>query len=237
MENNTNDNNNNNNDKHRNIDFNLIIRQMNYDEIPLAAELFSRFGLYDSVGILQAYYESDPEGFFAAIDQDRMKLIGSCAAPMTTHQTSFIGLYVVDPEYQSLGIGVKLFNRCLEKVGDGNCGLSAVPSKFKVYKDRAGFKVVEGRSLVIYEGSPYKVNTLKCAKHLPSNYRLVRLTSVEYDESLVKKIIEFDQTVHLDNRSKLLQKMFAQPGTITIAIIDDNEDKVVGYGCIQLDIS
>lgn len=227
------------NGRHSDLDFKLTIRSMQFDEIEPAVMIFSRADLNDSLNVVQSYYESDPSGFFVAIDEDSDKVIGACAAPMTTHHTRFLGLYCVEPQFQGLGIGMKLFSKCMEQVGDDNCGLCAVPSKFKIYKDRAGFRQQEGRSMVIIEGKSPNIQSLRTAEKLDQRYRLIKLMADNIDryESLIEKIIEFDETVQLDNRSKLLRHMFVKTTTITLAVLDTmtNDNKIVGYGCIQLD--
>ena len=213
-----------------------IIRQMKYEEVEDSVKLFAKVGLYDSVSTIQAYYETDPKGFVVAVDEESDKIVGCCASPVTTHDTAFVGLYAVDPSYQKLGLGVKMFNKCMDNVGDRNCGLSAVPSKFSVYKDRAGFKVVEGRSMVVIQGKPLGISKLRSTNKLKSNYHLAKVTGAEHHEDLIKSIIVFDKTVHLDNREKLLRLTFAKPDTTTLAIVDSTCGKIVGYGCIRLDV-
>lgn len=51
-------------------------------------------------------------------------------------KTAFIGLYAVRPKYQGLGIGMKLWNKMLEHVGDRNAGLHAVPKHRKTYQEK-----------------------------------------------------------------------------------------------------
>lgn len=215
-----------------------VIRQMKYDEVEPAVRLFGNAGLYDAISTIQAYYECDPAGFVVAYDEENDEVIGSCAAPLTTHNTCFLGLYVVHPKFQKRGLGVQMFKKCLEKVGeDNNCGLSAVPSKFEIYKDRAGFQVAEGRSIVIAEGRPHGISQLKSANQLKPCYHLAKVTSADYHDDLIKHIIMFDKTVHLDNREKLLRLQFSKPDVTTLAVVDSTCAKVLGYGCIRLDPS
>ncbi|KAF7489054.1 hypothetical protein SSS_05429 [Sarcoptes scabiei] len=222
----------------KDLDFRLEIRRMNFDEIEQAAKIFSSVDLNDSMSTLETYYESDPNSFTVALDKDSDKVIGSCASPLTTHQTHFLGLYVVEPRYQGLGIGVQMFQRCLNIVGERNCGLNAVPSKLKIYRERAGFELMEGRAMVIVEGHPNDLSILKGSEHLDSRYRCVRFQDLDHSEDLFRKIIEFDKTVHLDDRTKLLRSMLIRPDTITMTVIDtlDDSKPVVGYGSIHIDI-
>lgn len=222
----------------RKMDFTLSIRPMAFDEISESVQLFSDAGLHDSPSTVEAFYQVDPEAFLVAVNEDKNQVIGCCAAPVTTHQSGFLGLYVVDKRYQRLGIGPQLFNRALDHVGERNCGLGAVPSKFDIYKNRAGFGVEEGCAMVITEGVPRGVEKLMTLDRMSSSkWRLRKLISVEYDEDLVKAIVAFDETVHLDNRDRLLRLCLAKEDTVTYAVLDGDSGQVVGYGCIRPDSS
>ncbi|OTF77625.1 GNAT-like acetyltransferase domain containing protein, partial [Euroglyphus maynei] len=97
--------NNDNNHRNSDLDFKLTIRHMKLDEIEPSVMIFSRADLNDSLNVVESFYESDPSGFFVAVDEDSDQVIGACAAPMTTHQTRFLGLYCVEPKFQGYGIG------------------------------------------------------------------------------------------------------------------------------------
>ncbi|KAI2805002.1 hypothetical protein BLOT_003991 [Blomia tropicalis] len=218
------------------IDFQLSVRQMKPDEVAESVQMFSEAGLHDSPSTVEAFYQYDPKRFIVAVDEDKNQIVGCCAAPVTTHDTAFLGLYVVDKCYQRLGIGVKVFKQCISAVGDRNCGLGAVPAKFDIYKNRAGFNVEEGSSLVITQGIPKGIERLKTLDKLNNpKLQLRKLISVEYDEDLVQKIIAFDEQVHLDNRDKLLRYCLAKEDTVTYAVIDSDSNQVIGYGCIRPD--
>ena len=219
--------------------FALSIRRMEPDDIAESIQMFSDANLHESPSTVEAFYEYDSERFIVAVNEDKNQIIGCCAAPITTHDSGFLGLYVVDKRYQRLGIGVKVFNQCLKMVGDRNCGLVAVPDKFNIYKHRAGFKIQEGSALLIAEGEPHGVGLLKTLDKLHNpGLRLRKLISVEYDEDLVKAIVSFDEKVHCDNRDKLLRLCLAKEDTVTYAVLDSNSnDEVVGYGCIRPDSS
>ena len=219
-------------------DFKLSIRPMQFDEIAESVQMFSDAGLHDSPSTVEAFYQYDPEAFIVAMNEDKNQIIACCAAPVTTHESAFLGLYVVDKRYQKLGIGVQVFNRALDHVGERNCGLGAVKSKFDIYKNKAGFKVEEECSMVITEGVPRGIEKLITLDKINnSKLKLRKLISVEYDEDLVRAIVAFDEKVHLDNRDKLLRLCLAKDDTVTYAVLDEDTKQVVGYGCIRPDSS
>lgn len=213
----------------------VLVREMKFEEVADTVRLFSAQGLHDSVSVVQSYYESDPASFAVAIDIVNKRVIGGCGAPRTTHNTSFLGCYVVESGFQGFGIGKSMFQKCLKNVGDRNCGLSAVPEKFGIYKDKAGFKVEEGVSMVIFQGIP-KMDSIKTADKLDSKY-IIEKINLDSNKELIKNLINFDATVHLDNRDKLLRLEISKKDTITLVVREKNTNNVVGYGCVRPDYS
>lgn len=49
---------------------------------------------------------------------------------------AFIGLYAVRPPLQGNGIGMNMWTKMMEHIGDGNAGLYAVPKHLKTYRDK-----------------------------------------------------------------------------------------------------
>jgi len=49
---------------------------------------------------------------------------------------AFIGLYAVQSGYQGLGIGLKLFTKVMDHVGDSNVGLYSLPKHIPTYRDK-----------------------------------------------------------------------------------------------------
>jgi len=150
---------------------------------------------------------------------------------VTTYSSGFLGLYGVKKEYQNRGIGKKLFNLCLKHIGNRNCGLNAVPDKLSMYQNKAGFKISEGRAMVVFEGIPKNLDNLNTA--LNGNLKIKELK--HDNQSLLSKIIRYDTKVHNESREKLLTLTLNKEDYYTIVIIDENNDQVFGYGCIRPD--
>lgn len=214
---------------------------MYYDELEFVLRLFAQYELYDSLDIVRPFYELDSGGFVVAVHQPETgeeRIVGACAAPMTTHKTAFLGVYVVDERFQGLGIGKRLFAKCVDPNGSArvNCGLCAVPEKFRIYRDKAHFTVEEGVSIVVYEGKPRHLKKWMQNVSEDNEIHLERLVYDDPNEGLIRKIIDFDTTVHLDIRDRLLRKTFCKDGVITTAAIDSNTGEVIGYGCCSSNI-
>jgi hypothetical protein len=156
-------------------------------------------------------------------------VIGVCGSPVTTHSSGFLGLYGVEKSYQNRGIGKKLFNLCLKHIGNRNCGLNAVPENLSMYQNKAGFAIVEGRAMVVFDGIPKNLDKLNMT--LDNNLRVNELK--RGNNGLLSKIISYDAKVHNDNRQKLLTLALNKEDIYTIAITNESNNQLLGYGCIK----
>jgi ribosomal protein S18 acetylase RimI-like enzyme len=148
-----------------------------------------------------------------------------CAGVFVNPDTAFIGLYAVSPKYQKLGIGIRMWRQIMTHIGDRNAGLYAVPEHLVMYRDRAGFTHEDNKLLYIYESDT--VRTVDLVK----NIRGTRIKRI--DVSLIPQIIEYDTQVHGYSRAKLLPHVFSEGDTISLAAIDEYDNKVVGYGSFR----
>ncbi|CAG2106228.1 unnamed protein product [Medioppia subpectinata] len=158
------------------------------------------------------------------------RIIGVCGAPVTTHNSGFVGLYGVESGFQNRGIGQKLFTLCLQHINDRNCGLHAVPEKLSMYERKAGFGVREGVSMVVCNNLPQNWQNL--SKTINDNTRVEELN--KENKHLLAKIIEYDSKVHKEKREKLLTSSLTKPDYTTFVAIDDMSGHLVGFGCIRL---
>ena len=111
-----------------------------------------------------------------------------CAGVFVNPETAFIGLYGVDPQYQKLGIGMSMWRKIMEHVGDRNAGLYAVPEHLAMYRDKAGFKWRDNKQLYIYESDT--VRTRDLVKSLDG----IHVDKI--DDSLLERVVQYDEHVH-----------------------------------------
>lgn len=62
------------------------------------------------------------------------EVVGSCAAIRQKEGLYFVGLYAVRTELQGQGIGMKMWDYAMKRVGDSNAGLNAVPKHLSTYR-------------------------------------------------------------------------------------------------------
>lgn len=61
-------------------------------------------------------------------------MVGSCAAIRQREDLYFVGLYAVRTELQGRGIGMKMWEYAMKRVGDSNAALNAVPKHLSTYR-------------------------------------------------------------------------------------------------------
>ncbi|XP_054166033.1 uncharacterized protein LOC128963543 [Oppia nitens] len=210
----------------------IEIRLMEKKHMKEALNCFSVFDLQESLSTLEAFYECDSKAFYVAINRKDNRVIGACGAPVTTHNSGFLGLYVVDSEFQNRGIGKQLFESCLQNIGNRNCGLHAVPEKLEMYRNKAGFRVSEGISMVVCSGIPMNWQSLR-----QNVDKEIKIEVFNRDNNeLLQKIIDYDSRVQMNgNREKLINLCLHNSGYTTFVAINDNTKQLNGFGCIRID--
>ncbi len=94
-----------------------------------------------------AFYQSDPEGFFAArIDGN---LVAAISVVNHSDQFAFLGLYICRPAYRGQGIGFALWQYAMQHAGPRTLGLDGVSDQQDNYC-RSGF--VHAGATLRFEG-------------------------------------------------------------------------------------
>lgn len=141
-----------------------------------------------------------------------------CASPLARPGTVFIGFYGVDPKYQGLGIGRKLWTKTLGRLDPSlNVGLYGVPEMVEKYRN-SGFVVEDSISLVVFENErPVNRNILKDLNNTELYFE-IRRGNIE--DNLITKIVEYDQTIHGHSRELLLNHYLnGDEAPITIVVL------------------
>lgn len=194
----------------------LIIRKMNREEVEFAIEMAAAEGWNPGIHDGELFYEADPEGFFIA--ELEGKPVGCASAVAYDNDFGFLGLYVVKPEFQKKGIGMRLTEKCLEHMGDRNIGLDGVVEneiKYqKIMKFRSSYSNLryEGRGGEIPDGLV--------------NDGLVNISKIPFE-----KLLEYDRRMFPAPRSGFLKKWVNQPDSYAFAALEAGDLK--GYGVIR----
>lgn len=80
----------------------------------------------------EAFFQADPNGFFVAVDQSDTPL-ASISVVNHSDAFSFLGLYIVRPEFRGQGIGFDLWRHALAHAGTRTVGLDGVEAQQQNY--------------------------------------------------------------------------------------------------------
>ncbi len=191
---------------------NLKIRKMSREEAEFAIEMATAEGWNPGIHDGELFYEADPEGFFIA-ELDG-KPVGCASAVAYSNDFGFFGLYVVKPEFQKKGVGMKLTEKCLEHLGDRNIGLDGVVENERKYHKVMKFK--SSYSNLRYEGQG--------GGETPDG--LVKISEVPFE-----KLLEYDRRMFPAPRPSFLKKWVNQPDSYAFAVLETGDLK--GYGVIR----
>lgn len=217
------------------------IRPMRHEDIEKCLYIWSQVELTEAYQTVASALSADPLGFYVAElnnndntsdDQCTGEVVGMCAGPMTRADTAFMGFYAVEPKYQRLGIGRKLWEKTIGRLDSSiNVGLYGVPSMTEKYK-KSGFMIEDSTRMLIFESTiEQKLNVagLKNINEL-AGCRLEKIDA-KTQENVFRKLIDYDYSVQRFSREKLLRLyMRGDDVPLTVAIIKEQSRSRQGSG-------
>ena len=206
------------------------IRLMKREEIPDVLDLWRETGLSEGTHSVETWFEYDPEGFYVAVTDDGL-VIGVCAGILQHHDLAFIGMYAVKSTFQRRGIGRKIWNKVMERVGDRNAGVNPVPEMLENYRDRAGFPIQSDWLSVVCVAK--EVLTSEMISEIPGVD--VNVISSEDDET-THSAAEYDSQVFGFSRGRLIPILCREEDSITVIATKSHDNSVCGYGNIKKNI-
>ncbi|PRD33038.1 UNVERIFIED_CONTAM: hypothetical protein NCL1_18632 [Trichonephila clavipes] len=209
---------------------NYIIRPMKKEEIPAVLDLWRETGLSEGTYSLDTWFAHDPDGFYVAVTDDGT-VLGACAGILQNKDLAFIGLYVVQSVYQRRGIGKKIWNAVMERIGDRNAGVNPVPSQLSNYRDRSGFPVQT--SWCSIESVANEVNLSQMNADVPEVD--VQVLTLE-DNDVLNNVICYDADICGYSRGNLIPLLCEQKDSITMVATKTEDGEVCGYGNIKKNI-
>ncbi|MDX9752681.1 MAG: GNAT family N-acetyltransferase [bacterium] len=114
------------------------IRSMTRRDLDLAVAWAAEEGWNPGAHDAQAFYETDPDGFF--IGERDGEPIASISAVAYGAEFGFIGFYIVKPAYRGQGYGIALWNHAMTYLQGRNIGLDGVIAQQDNYK-KSGFRL------------------------------------------------------------------------------------------------
>lgn len=177
-------------------------------EVSIALELAKLEGWNPGRHDAHAFYEADPEGFWAGeLDGE---IISTISAVRYGGNFGFIGLYIVKVPYRGQGYGIRLWQQAMRHLGSRVIGLDGVVAEQDNYR-RSGFRLAYNH--LRFAGK---------AAALPGN----AAPSLQITD--FQALCRYDQSIFNADRSRFLAAFAFAPGTV--GRVHKNQDGAIdGY--------
>jgi GNAT superfamily N-acetyltransferase len=180
-------------------------------ELDLAIEWAAREGWNPGLGDAEAFFATDPHGFFLGVLDDEP--IGSISAVAYDDRFGFIGLYIVRPEFRGRGFGRRIWDGAVAYLGERTIGLDGVVAQQPFY-GRSGFRLA------------YRNVRQQGVGGGDAPRGLVDLRTVPF-----ARVEAYDATCFPAPRPAFLKSWIAQAGAAALGVV--NEGELAGYGVVR----
>ncbi len=190
------------------------IRTMGREELDLALDWAADEGWNPGWSDGDCFYQADPAGFLMGYLDS--KPVGCISAVSYEKVFSFIGFYMVVPDYRGRGYGLQLWNKAMARLKGQPVGLDGVPEQQANYR-KSGFRLAYRN--IRFEGpavknGPQGVANLSDLRDLPF--------------ALLEK---YDARCFPAPRTAFLKSWLAMPQAYGVGWVKDGN--LCGYGVIR----
>lgn len=190
----------------------MEILELRREDLAFCAEQAKREGWNPGLHDLDVFYETDPHGWFKAVDEEG-RIIGCISAVAYDAQFGFVGYFVVVPEHRGGRVGVELGLRALEYLGERAVGQDGVFAKVANY-ETWGFELA-------YRNLRHEWIDGK----MPDDNGIA---AKPYESSMLPAVVKFDEGVFPCRREAFLKRWLAMPESVARVVFDGGE--LAGWG-------
>ncbi|MEO1093428.1 MAG: GNAT family N-acetyltransferase [Cyanobacteria bacterium J06638_28] len=194
---------------------NYTIRTMTRCELDFAIEWAAAEGWNPGLHDADCFYAADPNGFLMGFLNG--EAIASISVVKYDDAFSFLGFYIVKPEYRGQGYGLQLWQAGLDYLQGCTIGLDGVVAQQSNYL-KSGFQLAYRN--IRYEGVGDEVSPP------PTAETLMPLSTVS-----IELVIAYDRIHFPSDRTAFLQCWLAQPESIALGAI--RNQTFMGYGILR----
>jgi len=183
-------------------------------EVDLIVSWADREGWNPGIHDAEAFYGTDPNGFFIGLLDGRP--VASISAVAYDPSFGFLGFYIVEPSLRGQGLGTEVWNAGMKHLSDRNIGLDSVLSQQKLY-ERLGFRPSyrSVRHQGAGTGQKSKIMGTKSLSEVP-----------------LEDLLAYDDRFFPVPRHAFTSLWIMQPGAVALAAIDGG--RLDGYGLLRL---
>lgn len=191
----------------------FIIRRMTEQEIvDIAIEWAAKEGWNPGLDDAACFYATDQQGFLIGeLDGQPVAVISAVAYD---NRFSFMGFYIVKPEFRGKGYGMQVWRAALDYLGNRNIGGDGVLERIKDYETQ-GFKAY------------YKNRRYQGLGHgRAGSPGLSEIQKVDFE-----KLASYDDAIFPAKRHQFLKCWISRPQTK--GYVSLNDGRLTGYGVIR----
>ena len=225
-------------------DVKYIVRRMKLSDCEEVRQIWNKLNFMGSKYDNQNMMKVDPQGFFVAqqlstgntLTNLRLviftyelllgKLLGICSGVNISPDMSHIGQYGVLPEYQKLGIGLKLWQTVMDHIGkERNISLYARPGPMShKYKQKYNFEVYDRFSICYVE----KVDCNQLIQTIDG------ISIVPLNEDNIEKVIQYDKQILEGLDRTVLIREVSKIDEYVSAVAVNLSGRVLGYCMLKI---
>ncbi len=189
----------------------LTIRNMTREEVDLTMDWADREGWNPGLHDAEAFFTSDPGGFFTG--EIAGEMVASASLVKYPGDLSFAGLLIVRKDLRGQGIGARMIEHLLSQGRCRNIGADGVVAMVPTY-EKNGFHFTYWNHRFQGWGGGEAPNDLVGASELP-----------------FEDLVHYDRTIFRAPRNVFLKAFLAQPDQTSLSVLKDGE--ISGYGTIR----
>lgn len=189
----------------------LVISPAHLDEMSYLCDQAKAEGWNPGIADALPFYTTDPEGFFIARLDGRN--VGCISAVAYDEHFGFMGFYIVDPAHRGEGIGLKLWEKAINHLGNRTIGLDGVVAQQQNYK-KSGFQLAYRNVRYEGKGIPFQKQDLVDLRGFP-----------------LERLLAYDTPIFGVKRRKFLQAWLQMRDAYALGQVD--HEHLVGYGVIR----
>lgn len=213
------------------VDSWLLVREMRHDDISQAVDLWREHGFNQCLNIVSIFYQLDPGGFFVAVNTRTGAVVATCTCVRQHPALFVIGMYAAHKNLHGRGVASRVWEAMARRLGqDCNVLINAMPAALPIYRNKAGFALVEPWFTITFKTTAVTIENLPLA---PDYLRVVSI-----DHELIDEVIAYDTHVHCFERAETVLLTIDDTDGLSRAVVRRQNGRVVvcGFGKISTDI-
>ncbi|XP_033758881.1 uncharacterized protein LOC117341145 [Pecten maximus] len=198
------------------------IRQMQNKDLPAVNRILESEKWVMEKAYTECAFKTDPTGFFVA-EKDDGEIIGSHGYLSHTKDMATMGLWMVKKEYRNSNVGLQLYGKIHQAVGNSNLGTFVWPYYEEKIKEEHGVKPNKAYMTWYNYGH---IDQRTCKNKVKEDFTVVSLAQASLSD-----LLRYDTDIHKLAREDYMKNWIEHDKSKTYVAM--REGKVCGYGVLR----